>query len=100
MALVMKDKLEDDDAPSLDSLVKVNDEKHFNPLQDPLSVKDRDQMEEHLKSETRSKEWFNASSMKLNILVQQLDELKSHSHYKVRKELVENIHLLLATCSR
>ncbi|XP_076672914.1 telo2 interacting protein 1 [Andrena cerasifolii] len=99
LALVMKDKLEDDDPPSLDRLVTVND-KHFNPLQDSPSVKGRDEIEKHLKNATRSKEWFNASSMKLNILVQQLDELKSHSHYKVRKELVENIHLLLATCSR
>lgn len=99
LALVMKDKLEDDDPPLLDSLVTVND-KHFNPLQDSPSMKDRGEIEKHLKSATRSKEWFNASSTKLNVLVQQLDELKSHSHYKVRKELVENIHLLLATCSR
>ncbi|XP_054002777.1 TELO2-interacting protein 1 homolog [Hylaeus anthracinus] len=98
ISLVMKDKLEDD-TPSLSILTQVNNDKHTNQLESSYT-KDRNEIEKHLKSTTRTKEWFNASAIKLNVLMQQLDVLKRHSHHKVRKELVEVIHLLLTTCSR
>lgn len=100
MSLVMKDKLEEDDTAPLDNLMRLNDEKLINSEGTSCNVKDRSELEKNLKSATRNKEWFNASATKLNILVQQLDLLKRHSNYKVRKEFVENIHLLLTTCAR
>ncbi|CAK9829945.1 TELO2-interacting protein 1 homolog [Anthophora retusa] len=101
ISLVMKDKLEEeeDGTPSLNDLIKISKEKCTDTTES-LPNKNHSELEKHLKSATRSKEWFNASATKLNILVQQLDVLKKHSHYKVRKELVENINLLLTTCPR
>lgn len=96
----MKDKSEEDDAPSIDALIKVNNDKHSDPLENSVSTKDSNEIKKHLKSATRSKEWYNASATKLNVLIQQLHVLKRHSHHKVRKEMVENINLLLTTCSR
>lgn len=96
----MKDKLEEHDTPSLATLINGNINVHTNLLESSLCIKDRSELDKHLKHAIRSKEWFNASATKLNILVQQLDVLKRHSHYKVRKELAETIHLLLTTCPR
>ncbi|OAD52266.1 TELO2-interacting protein 1 like protein [Eufriesea mexicana] len=100
VSLVMKDKIEEDDTLSLNDLMKINNEKHINPIENFPNLRDRSELEKHLKSAKRNKEWFNACAIKLNVLVQQLDVLKRHSHYKVRKELVENIHLLVTTCCR
>ncbi|CAL7933906.1 unnamed protein product [Xylocopa violacea] len=88
IALVMKDNVEEGDTLSLDDLLNKKE------------IKDRNEIEKHLKSTKRSKEWFNACALKLAVLIQQLDVLKRHSHYKVRKELVESIYLLLASCFR
>ncbi|XP_076766159.1 telo2 interacting protein 1 [Xylocopa sonorina] len=97
IALVMKDNIEEDDTPSLDDLLNKKD---TNLIESFPKIKDRNEIEKHLKNTKRCKEWFNACALKLTVLIQQLDLLKRHSHYKVRKELVENIHLLLALCSR
>ncbi|XP_076173540.1 telo2 interacting protein 1 [Ptiloglossa arizonensis] len=99
ISLVMKDKLEDD-IPALSSLVQINNDKHTNLLESLPHMKDHKDIEKHLKSTTRSKEWFNASATKLKVLVQQLDVLKQHSHHQVRMELLESIYLLLEKCSR
>ncbi|XP_043265023.1 TELO2-interacting protein 1 homolog isoform X1 [Colletes gigas] len=99
VSLVMKDK-EEDDTPLLSTLIQLNNDKCTDVLESPSYTEDKINIEKHLKSKTRSKEWFNASATKLNILVRQLSVLKRHSHYKVRMELVENIHLILTTCSR
>lgn len=100
VSLVMKDKVQEDEIPSLNDLIKMNNEKNINPIEYFPNLKDCNELEKHLKSTTRNKEWFNACATKLNILIQQLDILKRHSHYKVRKELVESIHLLLTSCPR
>ncbi|KZC03991.1 TELO2-interacting protein 1 like protein, partial [Dufourea novaeangliae] len=100
ISLVMKDKFEENDTPLLDVLTKVNTAPNINLSVSSPHITDRNELEKHLKSATRTKEWFNASATKLNILVQQLDVLMRHSHYKVRKELVETIQLLLTTCPR
>ncbi|XP_034174840.2 telo2 interacting protein 1 isoform X1 [Osmia lignaria lignaria] len=101
ISLVMKDKLEEEeDIPSLGTLIEVNNEKHIISIENSSHIKNRSELEKHLKNATRNKEWFDATATKLNVLVQQLDVLKRHSHHKVRKELVEIIHLLLTTCSR
>lgn len=100
VSLVMKDKIEEDDTLSLNDLIRINNEEHINPIKSFPNLKDRSELEKHLKSAKRNKEWFNACAIKLNILVQQLDVLKRHSHYKVRMELVENINLLVTTCCR
>ncbi|XP_076226643.1 telo2 interacting protein 1 isoform X2 [Nomia melanderi] len=100
ISLVMKDKLEEHDTPSLATLINGNINVNTNLLESSLCIKDHSELEKHLKNAIRSKEWFNASATKLNVLVQQLDVLKRHSHYKVRKELVQTIHLLLTTCPR
>ncbi|XP_043802016.1 TELO2-interacting protein 1 homolog [Apis laboriosa] len=100
VSLVMKDKVQEDEIPSLNDLIKMNNEKNINPIEYFPNLKDCNELEKHLKSATRNKEWFNACATKLNILIQQLDILKRHSHYKVRKELVESIHLLLTSCPR
>ncbi|XP_076287602.1 telo2 interacting protein 1 isoform X2 [Lasioglossum baleicum] len=96
ISLVMKDKLEEDTEPSLDALMKPN----INLLADPSKSSPQILDMEHLQSATRNKEWLNASARKLNVLVQQLDVLKKHSHHEVRKELIDTIYLLLATCPR
>lgn len=100
VSLIMKDNIQEDEIPSLNDLIKMNNEKNINPIEYFPNLKDRNELEKHLKSTTRSKEWFNACATKLNVLIQQLNILKRHSHYKVRKELVETIHLLLTSCPR
>lgn len=100
VSLVMKDNIEEDEIPSLNDLIKMNNEKNINPIEYFPNMKDRSELEKHLKSATRNKEWFNACAIKLNTLIQQLDILKKHPHYKVREELVETIHLLLTSCPR
>ncbi|KAK9303011.1 hypothetical protein QLX08_005183 [Tetragonisca angustula] len=103
ISLVMKDKEEEDCIPSLSDLIKINNEKPIDPTDNVgvfPNMKNRSELEKHLKSTTRNKEWFNACAIKLSILVQQLHVLIRHSHYKVRKELVESIHLLLTSCPR
>ncbi|XP_012144590.2 telo2 interacting protein 1 [Megachile rotundata] len=101
ISLVMKDKLEEeDDVPALGALIEGNHEIPINPIENLSHIKDQSELENRVKNTKRNKEWFNATATKLNVLVQQLDVLKRHSHHKVRKELVENIHLLLTTCSR
>ncbi|XP_076655997.1 telo2 interacting protein 1 isoform X2 [Halictus rubicundus] len=100
ISLVMKDKPEDDTEPSLDALMKPNINLLVDPSKSSLRTIDSSEIREHLQSATRNREWFDASARKLNVLVHQLDVLKKHSHYKVRKELIDTINLLLATCPR
>lgn len=100
ISLVMKDKEEEDCIPSLSDLIKTNNEKPIDSMDSVPNMKNQSELEKHLKSATRNKEWFNACAIKLSILVQQLHMLIRHSHYKVRKELVEIIHLLLTSCPR
>ncbi|XP_071865673.1 telo2 interacting protein 1 [Bombus fervidus] len=101
LTLVMKDKetYQEDDIPSLSDLIKINNE-NINPPESFPNMKNQSELEKHLKSATRNKEWFSACATKLNVLIQQLYTLTRHSHYKVREELIENIHLLLTLCPR
>ncbi|KOX73245.1 TELO2-interacting protein 1 like protein [Melipona quadrifasciata] len=103
ISLVMKDKEEKDYTPSLNDLIKINNEKPIDSM-DSVDVfsnmKNENELAKDLKSTTRNKEWFNACAIKLSMLVQQLHVLIRHSHYKVREELVKSIHLLLTSCPR
>lgn len=57
-------------------------------------------IEHNLKGATRNKVWFEAVAVKLGACIQLLDEIRSHSHYKVKRELVESISLILENCRR
>jgi len=54
----------------------------------------------NLKGTTRNKEWFKAVAIKLGACIQLLDQVRSHSHYKVKRELVESISLILENCRK
>lgn len=54
----------------------------------------------NLKGTTRNKVWFEAVAVKLGTCIQLLDQIRSHSHYKVKRELVESISLILENCRR
>nr|XP_033325327.1 TELO2-interacting protein 1 homolog isoform X1 [Megalopta genalis] len=99
ISLVMKDKLEDA-TPSLDILMKPHNDTFINSSKGLAQIIDNSEIWKHLQSTVRNKEWFDASATKLNVLVQQLDVLKKHSHWEVRKELIATISLLLTTCPR
>ncbi|XP_078041858.1 telo2 interacting protein 1 isoform X2 [Augochlora pura] len=99
ISLIMKDKLVDD-TPSLDTLMKPHIDMFTNSSKSLPQIISKSEIQKHLESTVRSKEWFNASATKLNVLVQQLDVLTKHPHWKVRKELIATISLLLATCPR
>lgn len=62
----------------------------------------RDKMEvrKYLSSFERSPEWLNAASVKLNVLLKDLETLTKHSHFQVRKELACGISKLLVPSSR
>ena len=53
-----------------------------------------------LETAKRTPEWYSAVSEKLKIIFTELDSLTKNPHYKVRKELVEAISLLLLNCSK
>lgn len=57
-------------------------------------------IEHNLKGAARNKEWFEAVAIKLGSCINLLDQVRSHSHYKVKKELVESIRLILENCRR
>ncbi|XP_011504776.1 PREDICTED: TELO2-interacting protein 1 homolog [Ceratosolen solmsi marchali] len=53
-----------------------------------------------LKTSQRTPDWYAEVSEKLKIILVELNTLTKHSHYKVRKELVEGVSLILLNCSR
>ncbi|KAK2588803.1 hypothetical protein KPH14_001678 [Odynerus spinipes] len=99
ICLVMRDTQDEEVMPSI---ININEQQKNSddPLGSKLRFEGTAGMEKFLKSTTRNREWLNAAAVKLNILVQEMNALRKHSHYKVRKELAANISLLITTCTR
>jgi hypothetical protein len=53
-----------------------------------------------LKTAQRTPDWYSEVSEKLKIILVELNILTKHTHFKVRKELVEAVSLILLNCSR
>ncbi|KAG7213128.1 hypothetical protein KM043_002445 [Ampulex compressa] len=97
ISLVMHDLPAEENISPMITINEKHDSKSVDPFKPLLN---QDDIERYLKQATRNTEWFQAAATKLNILVQELDTLKKHSHYKVRIELAQSISLLLTTSSR
>ncbi|XP_034936013.1 TELO2-interacting protein 1 homolog [Chelonus insularis] len=100
LALVMED-LPQEEKP-LDFLNLVNSTKAS--ISDPLGIylnqKGHEGMEKLIQTVTRTQEWFDAASEKLQHPIQNLLNLTKHSHINVRRELVETTILLITKCPR
>ncbi|XP_070516435.1 TELO2-interacting protein 1 homolog isoform X2 [Cardiocondyla obscurior] len=102
ISLVVHDNDEKDseeDTLSIESLMK----KSCNISTDTLhstKVNEKCDIEHNLKGTIRNQVWFEAVAVKLGACIQLLDQIRSHSHYKVKKELVESIRLILENCRR
>ncbi|XP_012531275.2 TELO2-interacting protein 1 homolog isoform X1 [Monomorium pharaonis] len=101
ISLVLRDKDEDtkEDALSIETLIKKSssiptDKSHNTKHNEKCNI------EYNLKNGVRNKEWFDAVAVKLGVCIQLLDQIRSHSHYKVKRELVESISLILKNCRR
>ncbi|XP_020295191.1 TELO2-interacting protein 1 homolog isoform X2 [Pseudomyrmex gracilis] len=100
ISLVMCDKVEEkeDSVLSVEAFVK----KCRNLPTDTLHTLNNEKcdIKHNLQGATRNNEWFKAVAVKLGICIDMLGKVKSHSHHKVRRELVESIGLILKTCPR
>lgn len=109
ISLVVRDKDEEDteeDTLSIETLLKKScsistdtshsDESHGSHSDE--SHNGKCDIKHNLKGATRNKEWFKAVAIKLGACIQLLDQVRSHSHYKVKRELVESINLILKNC--
>lgn len=100
ISLVMHDKEgEEDIAFSIETLMK-KDYSVLIETSHPATYNGKCDIKHNLKGATRNKEWFEAAAIKLGACIQLVDKIKSHSHCKVRGELVESINLILENCSR
>ncbi|XP_051174928.1 TELO2-interacting protein 1 homolog [Leptopilina boulardi] len=99
IALVMEDSIELEMEPLLDTICKKN-EISTTQFQKSLKFQKSEDMKKYIESAKRTPEWFQFASDKLNILMNELNNLASHSHFKVRKELAVGISLLLTKCPR
>ncbi|XP_029161251.1 TELO2-interacting protein 1 homolog isoform X2 [Nylanderia fulva] len=99
ISLVMHDKEEEDITLSIETLMKKDCSMFINGSY-TLKCNDKCDIKHNLKGGTRNKEWFEAAAIKLGACIQLLDKIRSHSHYKVRRELVESINLILENCFR
>ncbi|XP_050465415.1 TELO2-interacting protein 1 homolog isoform X1 [Cataglyphis hispanica] len=99
ISLVMHDKEEEDIALSIETLMK-KDHNLLSEASHTTTYNGKCDIKHNLKGATRNKEWFEAAAIKLGACIQLVDKIKSHSHYKVRRELVESINLILENCSR
>ncbi|XP_071560597.1 TELO2-interacting protein 1 homolog isoform X1 [Temnothorax nylanderi] len=102
ISLVVGDKAEGDteeDILSIEALMKKGCSISTDA---PHSAKHNGKcdIEHNLKGATRNKVWFEAVAVKLGACIQLLDQIRSHSHYKVKRELVESIGLILKNCRR
>lgn len=95
----MRDKEEEDTVLSIEALVKKSCSASADNSHTPTHNRQFD-MKESLKETTRNQEWFNAVAIKLGTCIQLLDKIRNHSNYKVRRELVECIDLILQNCLR
>lgn len=99
ISLVMHDKEEEDIALSIETLMK-KDSSMFTNGSHNSKYNGKCDIKHNLKGAIRNKEWFEAAAIKLGACIQLVDKIRSHSHYKVRRELVESINLILENCSR
>ncbi|XP_043474173.1 TELO2-interacting protein 1 homolog isoform X2 [Leptopilina heterotoma] len=99
IALVMEDSVELESEPLLDSICKKS-EISTKQFQKTLKFQKSEDVKTYIESAKRTPEWFQFASNKLNILMNELNTLASHSHFKVRRELAVGINLLLTKCPR
>nr|XP_012231715.1 PREDICTED: TELO2-interacting protein 1 homolog [Linepithema humile] len=98
ISLIVHDK-EEEDIISIETLMK----KGCNASTDTSRTSTSNQkcdIKDNLKGATRNQEWLEAAAIKLGACIKLLGQIKSHSHYKVRRELVESIGLILKNCPR
>lgn len=98
LTLVMEDLPEPDTVPHLILLSEYDPKPSIDPL--GLSTKSKDEKIKFMESVNRTQSWLDAASKKLNICIKALVGLVKHSHFKVRKELVDFSSSLLLTCPR
>ncbi|XP_025988611.2 TELO2-interacting protein 1 homolog isoform X2 [Solenopsis invicta] len=102
ISLVIRDKDEEnteEDALSIETIIKKGssvptDVSHNTKHNGKCDI------EYNLKKGIRNKEWFEAVAIKLGLCIPLLDQIRSHSHYQVKRELVESISLILKNCRR
>ncbi|XP_032676301.1 TELO2-interacting protein 1 homolog isoform X2 [Odontomachus brunneus] len=94
ISLIMHDK--EETILSVETLMKKSTH-HSTYLLDTSRTK---MFENNLKQDIRNQDWFEAVAIKLGTSVQLFEKIRSHSHYKVRLELVETISLVLQNCFR
>lgn len=100
ISLIVHDKEEEDITLSIEALMKKSSSTSTNALRTPVQKASKAYIKTNLKNGIRDQEWFEAVSIRLGTCIQLLDKVKSHPHYKVRKELVESIGLILRNCSK
>ncbi|KYQ51800.1 TEL2-interacting protein 1 like protein [Trachymyrmex zeteki] len=102
ISLVVHDKNEEDaeeDTLSIEALIKKGCNMSIDTSHS-VKYNGKCDIEHNLKGAARNKEWFEAVAIKLGSCINLLDQVRSHSHYKVKKELVESIRLILENCRR
>ncbi|KYN02179.1 PREDICTED: TELO2-interacting protein 1 homolog [Cyphomyrmex costatus] len=103
ISLVVHDKdeknTEEEDTLSIETFIKKDCNIATN-ISHNVKYNEKCNIEHNLKEATRNKEWFKAVAIKLGSCIKLLDQVRSHSHYKVKKELVESIRLILENCRR
>lgn len=96
ISLIFHDKKEEDVAietfPKKDASTDISHTSIFNPKCDTRN---------YLRKSKRNREWLDLAAIKLGDCIEPfLAKIRSHSHYKVRRELVESIDLILKNCPR
>ncbi|XP_017890881.1 TELO2-interacting protein 1 homolog isoform X2 [Ceratina calcarata] len=102
IALMTKDKMEEEEEVNGDNEMLFNNLMQLKDRNEESRIDENDEKEltKHLGSKTRNKGWLYACAIKLNRSFRRLEALSKHPNWKVRFELVEAIRLLLTTCSR
>lgn len=100
ISLVMHDKEEENNVLSVETLMKKSSSVSKDDAVKPTPRNVEYDVKHNLKDATRCKEWFEAAAGKLGNCIQLLDKIRSHSHHKIRGELVESIDLIVRTCPR
>ncbi|XP_046603137.1 TELO2-interacting protein 1 homolog [Neodiprion virginianus] len=98
LCLIMEDLPESDTVTQLISLSTCDTKPSTDPL--GLSSRTKDGMMKFMETASRTLQWLDAASAKLNICIQALAGLVKHSHSKVRMELAEFAGALLLNCPR
>jgi len=103
ISFIMHDKEKEDTILSIEVLMKKSCSS-FNDVAQSITHNNKKMMpcdiKHNLEGATRCKEWFEATASRLGDCIPLLDKVRSHSHYKVREELIETINLILQNCPR